>query len=307
MILLTWFFIPPALLVLASGFVFQNIYVVQGWSFVIAWSASLLGAVIGGTLAFCRAPRLSRDLLRVVRERYPILNAVDSALVTSPLRVMMLLRLNPFLPFGMLNYVFAMKGVDMALYVVSMLAVTQWYLFLTCVGAGLSNIYNGYSSIGYAIGAVCGALVMMLVWRFAKNELQDEVQHEMELYQKGKALLDEEEMTTCTDGTSIDGRSLAVTKPSWFKRLVAKLKHTKKVQSKASGKSQSSGDKPQSGSEKSVTAVEPVNNNIVQDSDLSGVDYVRTQILGQDNGSDGMNSHYRVTLDAAEVMLDDFS
>jgi len=155
---------------------------------------------------------------------------------------------------------------------------------------------------------------MMPVWRFAKNELQDEVQHEMELYQKGKALLDEEEMTTCTDGTSIDGRSLAVTKPSWFKRLVAKLKHTKKVQSKASGKSQSSGDKPQSsgdkpqsGSEKSVTAVEPVNNKIVEDSDLSGVDYVRTQILGQDNGSDGMNSHYRVTLDAAEVMLDDFS
>eukprot|EP00573_Skeletonema_grethae_P008219 CAMPEP_0201708782 /NCGR_PEP_ID=MMETSP0578-20130828/56707_1 /ASSEMBLY_ACC=CAM_ASM_000663 /TAXON_ID=267565 /ORGANISM="Skeletonema grethea, Strain CCMP 1804" /LENGTH=306 /DNA_ID=CAMNT_0048197681 /DNA_START=271 /DNA_END=1191 /DNA_ORIENTATION=+ len=306
MILLTWLFLPPALLVLTCGFVFQNIYLARGWSFVIAWSASLLGAVIGGTLAFCRAPRLSRDLLTVVRERYPILNAVDSALITSPLRVMMLLRLNPFLPFGVLNYDFAMKGVDMGLFVVSMLPVAQWYLLLTCVGAGLSNIYNGYSSIPYAIGAVCGALVMMIVWKFAKNELQDEVQNEMALYQKGKALLDEE-MTTVTDGTSIDGRTLATTKQSWFKRFLAKIKHSKKSQSKTSSKSVSSGDKSQSGSEKSVTVVESTNTHIVEDSDLSGADYVRTQILGQDNASDKSNSVYRGTLNATEVMLDDFS
>ena len=75
----------------------------------------------------------------------------------------MLLRLNPFLPFGVLNYVFAMKGVDMGLFVAAMTAVMQWYLLLTCVGAGLSNMYNGYSFFGYAIGAVCGAIVMMVV------------------------------------------------------------------------------------------------------------------------------------------------
>eukprot|EP00984_Skeletonema_dohrnii_P031129 scaffold23237_cov136-Skeletonema_dohrnii-CCMP3373.AAC.1 len=301
MILLTWFFVPPALLVLASGFVFQNIYVVKGWSFVIAWLASILGAVIGGTLAFSRAPGLSRDLLRVVCDRYPILNAVDTAVVKNPLRVMMLLRLNPFLPFGVLNYVFAMKGVDMALFVAAMASVVQWYLFLVCVGAGLSNMYNGYGFIGYAIGAACGALVMVIEWRFAKDELQNEV----ELYQWGKmATGKDEEMTTCTDGTSIEGGS-APKKESWLKRLGAKLRLTKKTSKEASS-SKTQNNAP---SEQSATAVEPVNNNIVEDSDLSGTDYVRMQILGENNGSGGgrVSDVYRVTLDAAEIMLDDFS
>ena len=296
---------PPALLVLASGFIFKDIYVNEGWSYVvglvIAWLASMLGAVIGGTLAFSRAPGLSRDLLRVVCGRYPILNAVDTAVVKNPLRVMMLLRLNPFLPFGVLNYVFAMKGVDMALFVAAMASVMQWYLFLVCVGAGLSNMYNGYGFIGYAIGTACGALVMVIEWRFAKDELQNEV----ELYQWGKmATGQDEEMTTCTDKTSIEGGS-APKKESWLKRLGAKLRLTKKT-SKEASRSKTQNNAP---SEQSATAVEPVNNNIVEDSDLSGTDYVRMQILGKNNGSGGgrVSDVYRVTLDAAEIMLDDFS
>ena len=71
---------PPALLVLASGFIFKDIYVNEGWSYVVglvvAWLASILGAVIGGTLAFSRAPGLSGGLLEVLIDRYPILNVV---------------------------------------------------------------------------------------------------------------------------------------------------------------------------------------------------------------------------------------
>jgi hypothetical protein len=71
-----------------------------------------------------------------------------------------------------LNCVFAMKGVDMALFLVAIVAVMPWYLFLICVGAAVSNIlYDGSSFIGLAIGVACGAVVMAIVCAMAKDEL----------------------------------------------------------------------------------------------------------------------------------------
>eukprot|EP00984_Skeletonema_dohrnii_P008477 scaffold3117_cov139-Skeletonema_dohrnii-CCMP3373.AAC.1 len=294
MILLTRFFAPPALLVLASGFIFKDIYVNEGWSYVvglvIAWLASMLGAVIGGTLAFSRAPGLSGDLLEVLIDRYPILNVVDKAITNNSLRVMMLLRLNPFLPFGVLNYVFAMKGVDMGLFVAAMASVVQWYLFLVCIGAGLSSMYNGYGSIDYAIGTACGALVMVTEWWFAKGELLSEV---------GEA--------------KSDGR---------MKRLAAILKLTKASRSRSRSRSRSpvrgrsrsrsmSRSRSRSNSRRrcstpSRSKQSEVPDNIVEDSDLSSADYVRMQILGDDTDYVGRNI-YRDNLDLTEIILDNFS
>jgi len=260
MILSAWFFVPPSLLVLASGFIFPDIYAEFG--IAIACISSVLGAMIGGTLAYGRAPGLSHDLLN----------------------------LNPLLPFGVLNCVFAMKGVDMALFLVAIVAVMPWYLFLICVGAAVSSImYSSYSFIGYTIAVACGAVVMVIVWRFAKDELQREV----ELHQWRKVVPDDEEMSN-SDG---DGESVSTkrngNKGRWFKRLAAKMKTIK---------ASNNGSKTQS--EQAVTVVEPVDPNVVENSDLSGADYVRTQVLGDDNVS---NVAYRLTLDAPAIILDDFS
>jgi uncharacterized membrane protein YdjX (TVP38/TMEM64 family) len=302
MILSAWFFVPPSLLVLASGFIFPDIYAEFG--IAIACISSVLGAMIGGTLAYGRAPGLSHDLLNVVCERYPILSVVNTAIVKNPLKVMMLLRLNPLLPFGVLNCVFAMKGVDMALFLVAIVAVMPWYLFLICVGAAVSSImYSSYSFIGYTIAVACGAVVMVIVWRFAKDELQREV----ELHQWRKVVPDDEEMSNSDgDGESVstkrngnngDGESVSTkrngNKGRWFKRLAAKMKTIK---------ASNNGSKTQS--EQAVTVVEPVDPNVVENSDLSGADYVRTQVLGDDNVS---NVAYRLTLDAPAIILDDFS
>jgi uncharacterized membrane protein YdjX (TVP38/TMEM64 family) len=103
MSILTLFFVPPSLFVFASGFIFQDVY--EGWGILVAWVASFLGTLIGGSLGFWRARYLSRDLVEILMRRYPILRAVDTAIVKNSLRVMMLMRLNPLIPFGVLNYV----------------------------------------------------------------------------------------------------------------------------------------------------------------------------------------------------------
>jgi uncharacterized membrane protein YdjX (TVP38/TMEM64 family) len=103
MSLLTLFFVPPSLFVFASGFIFQDVY--GSWGILVAWVSSFIGAMVGGSLGFWRARYLSRDLVEILMRRYPILRAVDAAIVKNSLRVMMLMRLNPLIPFGVMNYI----------------------------------------------------------------------------------------------------------------------------------------------------------------------------------------------------------
>ena len=284
---------PPALLVLTSGFIFQSIY--HGSGFVIACMASLLGAAIGGTIAFSRASHMSHEMLDILVGRYPVLNVVDTAIVKSPLRIMMLLRLNPLIPFGVLNYVFAMKGLNVSPFIVAMASVMQWYLLLTCIGACFSNVYNGYAYAGYAIGAACGVVVMSVLWRFAKRELQKEVEchHLKEVLPVTVDHVKDEEMSTTSSSTF-------ETKGSRIKRLASRLRLSKKKPKKTSETS--------SECSPPVAVSEPVDTSVVQNSDLSGGDYVRMQIFGKDHNSRVVsNSAHRMKLDASEVVLDNYS
>ena len=294
MILLTWMYVPPSLLVIAGGFIFQDLY--QGvWGVSIAWFSSLTGAMIGGTLAFCRAkpsPSTSSDLLGVFSDRYPILRVVDTALVENPLKVMLLMRLS-LIPFGVLNYVFAMKGVDMGLFIVGVFGLLPFYLFLVCLGASANSMYDGRGFIGATIGLMCGSLALVVAWRFAKDELQKEV----ESRQWRKVMNNPSDEMTAKTGDNVSvasrggsGKSIGTN----LKQLAAKLKLTKTP--KAKRKKNNENDKQ--------ATLEAVDKNIVEDSDLGSADYVRVQILGEGESGKGT---YREKLDLAEIILDDFS
>mmetsp|Transcript_20922 Transcript_20922/g.31200 ORF Transcript_20922/g.31200 Transcript_20922/m.31200 type:complete len:518 (-) Transcript_20922:100-1653(-) len=180
MSILTLFFVPPSLFVFASGFIFQDVY--GGSGIVIAWVASFIGTLIGGSLGFWRARFLSRDLVEILMRRYPILRAVDVAIVKNSLRVMMLMRLNPLIPFGVMNYIFGISGVDLATFILAMPAVMPWYLFLVCLGAVSSSMYsegiddNVFGVVLISTGVASGIIGLVITWRFAKKELQKDAE-----------------------------------------------------------------------------------------------------------------------------------
>lgn len=281
--LLTSMLVPPSLLVLAGGFIFHDVYgLIMGP--VITLISSLLGVMFGGMIAFLRAQSsMSRALLGVVCDRYPILNAVDTAIVKNPLKVMFLMRLNSLIPFGVLNYVFAMKDVDDGLFLVSIVAVLPWYLFLVSIGSGLSFMYNGYGYIGTIVGVVCSALVLVIVWRLAKEELQKEVE-------PSGAPDDDITATTELEKETMVASSGKKSK-SWKKKLKTKLSRK--------GKDNKKNNLAVGENEQVVVA----DDNIIENSDLSGADYVNTQILGKDGG----NGIYRTKLGLPEIIADDFS
>jgi uncharacterized membrane protein YdjX (TVP38/TMEM64 family) len=65
---------------------------------------------VGAILAFLLGRYLLRaDAQRAVIQRFPVSRAVDSALQHDGLKIMLLLRLSPLVPFTALNYVMCVR------------------------------------------------------------------------------------------------------------------------------------------------------------------------------------------------------
>lgn len=358
MSLLTLFFVPPSLFVFASGFIFQDVY--GGSGIVVAWVSSFIGALIGGTLGFWRARYLSRDLVEILMRRYPILRAVDVAFVKNSLRVMMLMRLNPLIPFGVMNYIFGISGVNLISFILAMPAVLPWYLFLVCLGSISSGMYSdGFEDnvVGVVLtstGVASGIIGLVITWRFAKKELQkDAVMEEWkmkdpqqlpEVGPRSRSLTPSSVMLealplpsfsveTSLDDTNIgadEENSLSNQDPSLQITVIHDMKKAtddycdntteenmiansnssgsslgekvKHIARKLKFNSKSSDEDPHT---QATAASPPANTTIIEERDLGFTDYLRTQVLGQDDI--GRHQNYRRNLDWTEIILDDFS
>jgi uncharacterized membrane protein YdjX (TVP38/TMEM64 family) len=182
-------FLPPSVLIFASGFIFTSIW--PGFvGIIVALLASYIASTIGGLIGFVRAKYMTRDLVKVFMRRYPIVRAVDAAIVRNSLRVMILMRLNCLLPFGVINYVFGISGAKAEEFVLSMVGVVPWHLLLICLGASsasfvsfdfdMQNENNGVDEEGtslvkgilMAMGVAFGLIGFAITWKFARKELQ---------------------------------------------------------------------------------------------------------------------------------------
>ena len=170
-------FVPPSILIFGAGFTFSSIW--GGWTgIMIALVASYLGSVIGGFIGFWRARYMTRDLIEVLMRRYPIIKAVDVAIVKNSLRVMILMRLNCLIPFGVLNYVFGITAVDWAVFTMAMVGILPWHLLLICLGASSATVYDKSGEITLmqiilmSTGVAFGIIGLVITWKFAKKELQ---------------------------------------------------------------------------------------------------------------------------------------
>ena len=228
---------------------------------------------------------MTRDLIEVLMRRYPIIKAVDVAICKNSLRVMVLMRLNCLIPFGVMNYVFGITGVDWAVYSLAMIGILPWHLLLICLGASSATVYaesgSGVSMLQIILmstGAAFGIISLAITWKFAKKELQKEV-----------------DAVPADQPTS--NRDIQI-KPT---DIMPFRSPNRKMEIKP--------EEPQS--------IE-VSNGVVEDADLHVGDYFLIQCLGMgehrspgadddDKGVEVDYSSYRKKLGWNEILLDDFS
>jgi len=125
----------------AAPAIFVAVYVLAGLAFVPGFVLTLLGGLIfgpwrglvyaslGSTLGACVAFVIARRAMRGVVGGWvagkPTLRRLDAAVSRHGFRVVMLTRLVPMAPFGVLNYAFGITGIRFSTF-----AITSWVCML---------------------------------------------------------------------------------------------------------------------------------------------------------------------------------
>lgn len=177
-------FIPPAILVIMSSFVFVNEYG-QYIGMTLTFIASFLGAAIGAVISFLRSSYMMRDLVKLFSKRYKIIRAADSALKRNGFRVMLLLRLNSLIPFSALNYIGGVTGVTLTDFTLSLVGIIpEFIVYVIIGGAAQGTLFAFNTSINevqyilLVIGLVAAIFALFSIIHLAHLELDKEIDAE---------------------------------------------------------------------------------------------------------------------------------
>jgi len=179
----TVLFIPGSILTLGSGFIFANVFGL-GYGVILATVAVFIGASAGALVAFLLGRYLLRDWVKTLTTKYPLFEAVDTALEDKGLRIMCLLRLSPIIPFNALNYIAGITAISLTAYTWAMIAILPGTILYIFLGATAGSLTDSGSSgdngtvkiITIVVGVVFGVLGVGAVSYYAKKELNNVIQ-----------------------------------------------------------------------------------------------------------------------------------
>ena len=166
-------FVPGSVLTLAAGAIFG---LVNGTAYV------MVGATIGASLAFLVARYIARGAIEDRFTGNVRFAAIDRAVGTEGLKIVLLLRLSPVFPFNLLNYALGLTNirfVDYFIGCIGMVPGTLLYIYYGKLTGDVARLAGGAAVGGagyYAIlvlGLAATIVVTTLVTRTARRALQE--------------------------------------------------------------------------------------------------------------------------------------
>jgi uncharacterized membrane protein YdjX (TVP38/TMEM64 family) len=165
-------FVPGSVITLAAGFTFGVV-----WGTVIVSLSSTLGAA----LAFLIGRFLAQDWVAEKVEDYPRFHALYRAIDKEGFKTVMLARLVPIFPFGLLNYGFSVTRVPFWKYVlaswIGMFPATVMYVYFGSAAGSLARVLAGevertpMQNALFIVGGIAAVLVTVFLTRRARKEL----------------------------------------------------------------------------------------------------------------------------------------
>jgi uncharacterized membrane protein YdjX (TVP38/TMEM64 family) len=158
---------------------------VAGGALFGVWQGSLLvfvGASLGSSAVYALASPLARTrwMRRVTRDQR--VAAVKNAVAGGGVRIMLLLRLSPLVPYSILNYALALSGVRYADFVVALLGMIPAIILYTYYGkvvgdvaalaAGVSPPRGVEYYLLLGVGLVTVAVSTTMITRAARREME---------------------------------------------------------------------------------------------------------------------------------------
>ena len=176
----TVLFVPGSLLTLGAGFVFGN-SLGLGLGVVLASVAVFFGASLGAIGAFLLGRYLLRDPIQRLSQKYPVSQAIDSALENHGFRIVTLLRLSPIVPFNAINYMLGVTAVPLREYILSCIGMLPGTVLFVFIGSSAGSIVESFSQSGgnktltivlIVVGVIFGIGAVAVVTFYAKKELR---------------------------------------------------------------------------------------------------------------------------------------
>jgi uncharacterized membrane protein YdjX (TVP38/TMEM64 family) len=175
----TALFFPGLVLTLGAGFLYGAII-----GTLVVSPASVAGA----SLAFLIARYFARDWVTRRLKKYPQAAAIDRAIEKNGFKAVILLRLQPVLPFNILNYALGLTSIRLRDYMlaswIGMFPATVLYVYLGSVMNDISDLLRGRPNSGVAgrflLWGGLAAIVILVWWlgRVAKKALREEMGHD---------------------------------------------------------------------------------------------------------------------------------
>ena len=160
-----------------------------------------VGASLGSIASFLFGRYLFQDCAQSFSNRYQIFEAVNAALQVEGLKIMILLRLSPIIPFNAINYILGVTSVKLRDYALACFAMLPGTVLYTFLGSSAGSIVESASSGGgnttltiviVVIGVVFGVVSIGVTTYYAKRELNKIIDNE-------DAIEDTEETPATTD------------------------------------------------------------------------------------------------------------
>jgi uncharacterized membrane protein YdjX (TVP38/TMEM64 family) len=145
------FFVPVSPLIMIAGTLYGF-----WWGYLLAITSGLTGVAV----AYALGKRLWRKRVEQMRLENPRFESIYEAISKKGPLLVFLIRLNPFLPFTLLNYLFTIPKLDFRKYMLcSLLGMTPDVLFYLYVGNVGRNLLDRSSGFTLWNGLILGAAV----------------------------------------------------------------------------------------------------------------------------------------------------
>ncbi|KAK1380129.1 SNARE associated Golgi protein family [Heracleum sosnowskyi] len=167
---LTLLAVPAAVLSLGGGYLF---------GLPVGFCADSVGATAGASVSFLLGRTIAKSFVISKSKDYPQFQAVSLAIEKSGFKIVLLLRLVPFFPFGMMNYLLSVTPVPLGQYMVSswlgMMPMTLALVYIGTTLKDISDVTDGESSKNswafLVFGLVVSVVITMCVTKVAKSAL----------------------------------------------------------------------------------------------------------------------------------------
>ncbi len=168
-------FLPGSWLSMLGGFVYGSF---MGTIYVF------IGAILGGIFTFLSGRIILRNWIYNRLNKFPKLQAIQKSITNEGLKLIILTRLSPAFPFGLLNLAYGLSKVKFKDYIIGLFAIlpgTYLYCSLGSLAIEISRFNqvianrNDLSSLIFTlIGIISTMSVIWLVLRSVRNSIKQE-------------------------------------------------------------------------------------------------------------------------------------